>query len=129
METLNVLRPHPLPRNNYNPFTQTPLHDAYEECLKMETSAGTVADEDALVFPRCLGYLILELPHEAGVVIAHEIIECRSNFERMKSLSRFYIDHLIRLCEPSFTLDSQLPLNLLSSSTEQGAYPCFIGAL
>ncbi|KJA18783.1 hypothetical protein HYPSUDRAFT_69697 [Hypholoma sublateritium FD-334 SS-4] len=99
MSTLHILRPHPLPYNNYNPSTQAPLHDAYEECLMMEASVGT--DKDALVFPRCLGYLILELPHEAGEVVAHEVVDCHASFDRMRSLSLFYIDHLIRLFRQS----------------------------
>ncbi|KXN89770.1 hypothetical protein AN958_05310 [Leucoagaricus sp. SymC.cos] len=55
------------------------------------------ADKVALVLARCLGYLIRELPAEANGVVANEVVACNADFEKMKSLSQLYIDHLIRL--------------------------------
>ncbi|KJA28146.1 hypothetical protein HYPSUDRAFT_1091883 [Hypholoma sublateritium FD-334 SS-4] len=79
MATPNDLSPRALPRNSYNRSAQAPLHDAYEDCLMMEASAS-------------------------GEVVAREIVACHANFDRMRSLSRFYIDHLTRLyVEPAPT--------------------------
>lgn len=61
----------PLPPNAYDLSTQAPFHDAYEQCLMMETAAGS--DKVALVLAHCLGYLILELPAEANGVVANEV--------------------------------------------------------
>ncbi|KXN92720.1 hypothetical protein AN958_05741 [Leucoagaricus sp. SymC.cos] len=116
----------PLPPNAYDPSTQAPFRDTYEQCLMMEAAAG--ADKVALVLAHCLGYLIRELPAEANGVVANEVVACNADFEKMKSLSQLYIDHLIRLCESSFVLNRQRPLYLLSSSTKQRTYPSSIGA-
>jgi hypothetical protein len=97
--------PQPLPANPYNPNKEVPLHDAYSQCVMMETNAG---DEEALMLARCLGYLMLELPGEANKVLANEVVACNANFELMATLSQLYIDHLIRLCESCFAFNHQL---------------------
>jgi hypothetical protein len=64
-------------------------------------------DREALILSRCLGYLILELPREASEMVASEVVGCNASFEEMATLSRFYIDHLIRLCESYFGVNYQ----------------------
>jgi hypothetical protein len=98
------LPPQPLPANPYNPNKEAPLHDAYSQCVMMETNTG---DEEVLMLARCLGYLMLELPGEANEVMANEVVACNDNFEEMATLSHLYIDHLIRLCESCFAFNHQ----------------------
>jgi hypothetical protein len=94
-----TLRPQPLPATR---DTRAPHHAAYEQCLRMEADGGADSDTDTQMLARCLGYLLRELPHEAGGGVAQEIMDCGADFDKMKALARFYINHLIRLCEPFF---------------------------
>ena len=66
----------------------------------MEAEAGN--DVEAQMLARCLGYLITELPREAGESVANEVNEvvgCNSDFQKMADLAHLYINYLIRLCE------------------------------
>ena len=94
--------PQPLPVNPYDPNTQGHLHEGYSQCVMMETEAD--GDEESLMLTRCLGYLILELPHDAGELVAVEVIGC-PDFYDMEILAQLYIDHLIRLCESCFAFN------------------------
>ena len=96
--------PQPLPVNPYHPYKEALLHDAYNQCVMMETNA---ADEETLMLARCLGYLMLELPGEANGTVANEVVACNANFEEMATLSHLYIDHLIRLCESCLAFNHQ----------------------
>ena len=96
----------PLPLNPYNPNTQPSLHDAFDQCRQMEANALAGNDGEAQMLARCLGFLIQELPDDTGEIVAHEVIDCYANFEKMAELARLYIDHLIRLCE-SFVFNHQ----------------------
>jgi hypothetical protein len=98
------LPPQPLPANPYNPNKEAPLHDAYNQCVMMETNLNA-GDEEALMLARCLGYLMLELPGEANGTVANEVVSCNANFEEMATLSHLYIDHLIRPCESCFAFN------------------------
>ena len=74
----------------------------------MEAKAGN--DVEAQMLARCLGYLITELPREAGESVANEVNEvvgCNSDFENMADLAHFFINYLIRLCESYFALNHQ----------------------
>ena len=71
----------------------------------MEADAGN--DAKALMLARCLGFLMLELPHEPSEVVANEIIACNASFEKMAELAELYINHLIRLCESYFAFNQQ----------------------
>ena len=95
--------PQPLPANPYDPNAQAPLYEGYAQCAMMETEAG--GNGKNLMLARCLGYLILELPHDAGELVAFEVLDCSADFCKMKTLSHLYIDHLIRLCESSFVFN------------------------
>jgi hypothetical protein len=66
----------------------------------MESEAG--GNRETLMLARCLEYLILELPHDAGELVAIEVVECRADIYDM---SHLYIDHMIRLCESCFAFD------------------------
>lgn len=93
----------PLPTNTYDPSnsSQATFYCAYEQCLAMENA--TDANELDLIHARCLGYLILELPHAASLVVAKEVVSCHSDFGKMSELCEMYINHLFRPCE-SFSL-------------------------
>jgi hypothetical protein len=95
--------PQPLPVNPYDPNTEAPLYEGYTQCVMMETDAG--GNGKKLMLARCLGYLILELPHDAGELVAIEIVACNANFYDMANLAHLYIDHLIRLCEFCFAVN------------------------
>jgi hypothetical protein len=95
--------PQPLPVNPYNAITQISLHEAYRQCVMMETEAG--GNGETLMLARCLGYLILELPGESNQVVAHEVVACNADFQEMAKLSHLYIDHLIRLCKSCFSFN------------------------
>ena len=119
-----ALRPQPLPLNTYDLATEVAVHDAYEQCLMMEASAGTDTDH---MLARCLGYFIRELPNEAKELLVQDIVECAADCDKMKSLSWLYISHLIRLCEPFFMLnDSSATHSSLFSSTRQKLHPTVI---
>jgi hypothetical protein len=90
--------PQPLPENPYDSNTDAPLHDAYSQCVMMETVSDN--NQESVMLARCLGYLMLELPgSEARGFVANEVVACEANFDKMATLSQLYIDHLIRLCE------------------------------
>jgi hypothetical protein len=89
-----LARNQPLPPN---PFHDTPVRDAYQYCLDSEAAAG---DTDTVVYLRCLGYLLGELPSKAQSVLAHEILGCVAQGSKVDALGKFYVDHLIRLCMP-----------------------------
>jgi hypothetical protein len=89
--------PQSLPLNPYDPNTEAFLHDAFSQCMQMEADAGN--DGYAQMLARCLGFLMLELPHEASEIVANEILACYANFEKMADLAQMYINHLIRLCK------------------------------
>ena len=46
----------------------------------MEAEAGN--DVEAQMLARCLGYLITELPREAGESVANEVVGCNADFEK-----------------------------------------------
>ena len=71
------------------------------QCIMMEAEAGN--DVDAQMLTRCLGYLITELPCEAGESVANEVVGCNADLEKMTDLAHLYIDNLIRLCESYFS--------------------------
>jgi hypothetical protein len=97
--------PQPLPENPYD-FNEGPLHDAYSQCVMMETARDST--EENVMLARCLAYLMLELPgSEARELVANEIVACHSDFDDMAVLSHLYIDHLIRLCEFCFAFNQQ----------------------
>ena len=101
-------RRQPLPPNPYNFSTEAPLHDAYSQCIMMEAEAGN--DVEAQMLARCLGYLITELPREAGESVANEVNEVvgsNSDFQNMADLAHLYINNLIRLCESYFAFNHQ----------------------
>jgi hypothetical protein len=101
----------PLPENPFSVATDTPFHDAYEQCVLNEAGASTNAK--LLMYARCLGYLILEAPDDnARNHISHEILRCNGDSDTMNSLAEFYIQRLFRLCE--FILDLLNPLILSS---------------
>ena len=95
--------PQPLPVNPYDFNAQGHLHAGNAQCVMMETEAG--GNGKALMLARCLGYLILELPHDAGGLVAIEVLGCAADFEKMAILSNIYIDHLIRLCKSCFSFN------------------------
>lgn len=93
--------PQPLTENPYDPNTEAPFHDAYSQCVMMETAGDRT--EETVMLARCLAYLMLELPgSEAREIVANEVVACHSDFDDMAALSRLYMDHLIRLCEFKF---------------------------
>ena len=71
----------------------------------MEAEAGN--DVEAQMLARCLGYLITELPREAGESVANEVVGCNADFENMADLAHLYINYLIRLCESYFAFNHQ----------------------
>jgi hypothetical protein len=92
----------PLPPNPFHPENDVALHDAYQRCFDNEKEA-TLAGNTPLIYARCLGYLLLELPDEGRRVLAHEILEyVTQNSDNLDILGKLYVDHLIRLCM-SFT--------------------------
>ena len=105
---MSQVSPQPLPLNPYNPNTQALLHDAFDQCMQMEANALAGNDGKAQMLARCLGFLILELPHGASEIVAHEVVGCFAEFEKMAELAQIYIDHLIRLCESYFSFNHQL---------------------
>ncbi len=92
----------PLPPNTFQSVNEAALHDAYEYCLENESQIEA-GDTTTLVYPRCLGYLLRELPTEGQNVVAHEILGCVLRGSDMNELGKFYVDHLIRLCMPFIT--------------------------
>jgi hypothetical protein len=101
-----TLRPQPLPVNinNMNRDNQAPFYDAYEQCPRMEADTDADSDPDTQMLARCLGYLLRELPHDAGGVVAQEITDCGADVGKMQALSRFYINRLIRPCAKPFCI-------------------------
>jgi len=88
----------PLLPNPYHQLDQVNYHEAYNHCLQCEAEAGTTVTQ--LMFPCCLGYLILEAPTSAGRdMISDDILECKGNRDDMEALAQLYINHLLRLCE------------------------------
>ena len=74
----------------------------------MEAEAGY--DVEAQMLARCLGYLITELPREAGESVANEVNEVvgsNSDFQKMADLAHLYINYIIRLCESYFAFNHQ----------------------
>ena len=71
----------------------------------MEADAGN--DGNAQMLARCLGFLMLELSHEASEIVANEIVVCYTDFEKMADLAQMYINHLIRLCGSYFAFNHQ----------------------
>ena len=68
-------------------------------------------DETRHMLARLLGYLMIELgkiSDEARDVVAHEVVACVADFEKMDILANLYINHLVRLCESYFTPTCQL---------------------
>jgi len=95
-------RNQPLPPNTFHPVNETPFYDAYQCCLENE-SQTEARSTTKLLYARCLGYLLRELPTDGRNVVAHEILECVSQGSDMNELGKFYVDHLIRLCMPFIT--------------------------
>jgi hypothetical protein len=50
----------------------------------MEANAGADSATDTQMLARCLGYLLRELPHEAGGGVAQEIMDCGARRGRWK---------------------------------------------
>jgi hypothetical protein len=92
-------RNQPLPPNPFHSENDVALHDAYQCCFdnEMELTGAALAGPP-LIYARCLGYLLLELPDEGRRVVAHEILECRLQNSDVNMLGKLYVDHLIRLC-------------------------------
>ncbi|KAG2008013.1 hypothetical protein CC2G_013490 [Coprinopsis cinerea AmutBmut pab1-1] len=104
----------PLPPKPYDAVIDTAFHDAYASCVHHEAYAHSVqheanatsnvtSNDDALrlIWPRLLGFLILEAPTDVGRnAMAGEILECQGDPEKMDALARFYMDHLIRSDQP-----------------------------
>lgn len=91
----------PLPPNPFTQSNEGLFYNAYKCCLDMEHDHSN-PDDLYLVHARCLGYLITELPPNGRKAVADEINLCCKKDEDLKNLSEYYIDSLIRLCEPSF---------------------------
>jgi hypothetical protein len=86
ISTMPQQLPQPLPVNTFDPNTEAPLYEGYTQCVMMETDAG--GNRETLILARCLGYLILELPHDAGELVANEVVACNANFYDMATLAQ-----------------------------------------
>lgn len=98
MTTIPAVSPkEPLPQNPFHLHDQLDLHAAYDQCLASEHEAES---EQALIYARCLGYLLIELPMTRGQrMVAEDIILCNGNKDAMNCLAELYINHIIHLCE------------------------------
>jgi hypothetical protein len=95
-----------LPRNPFHPESLPDLHAAYAQCLVSENEARS---EEGLMYVRCLGYLLTEVPVTRGKhMVAKDIILCNGNKKAMDRLAQFYINHVIRLCESKVTKTGRL---------------------
>jgi hypothetical protein len=56
----------------------------------MESEAG--GNRETLMLVRCLVCLILELPYDAGELVAIGVVECRADIYNMSTLAHLYID-------------------------------------
>jgi hypothetical protein len=81
--------------------------------MQMEANAHAGNDGKAQMLVRCLGFLMLELPHEARETVANKVVGCSADFEKMAELAQMYIDHLIRLCESYFAFNHQHAISSL----------------
>ena len=89
----------PLPENPYDQ-NDSRIYEAYEQCLLSEAEANAENDQMALMYARCLGYLISEAPDDnSRNVVANEILGCEADSVRMDALAKLYIYHVVRLCE------------------------------
>lgn len=100
-------RNQPLPLNPFDQNNEGCLHSAYNCCLKMEYE-HLHCNDIFVIHARCLGYLITELPPKGRKAVSEEILVCSNKEEELRKLSEYYINTLIRICEP--------PLHLTISS-------------
>jgi hypothetical protein len=108
----------PLPLNPFHPGNLPDLHHAYNQCLTSESEAES---EEEVMYARCLGYLLIEVPTSRGKhMIAEDITLCNGDAKGMGRLAKLYINHIIRLCKSAFTkLDPHRNLDVCVSPTEQ----------
>jgi hypothetical protein len=114
-----VTRNQPLPQNPLQLQKHPVLQDAYTQCLLSERGAHSAQE---LMYARCLGYFLLEMPGpNARHMVADEIFLCECDKGKMEQLAQLYINHVIRLCEstsPSLDAHYSLDVRVQSERTK-----------
>jgi len=81
------------------------IHDAYNECLRLEKTLQELQDKgenatNNLVYVRILGYLIHFAPGDSGIeTVVQQIISCHGDDSKLLSVGQMYYDHYIRACK------------------------------
>lgn len=109
------VKPTPLPENPFHPYTQTPCHEAFDSCKRLEQSGSWDFLDDPrpdneplelvmlattpIAAARTLGYALIHAPTVEGREnLAGEVISCQDNQECLAGLAHLYIFGLIRIC-------------------------------
>ena len=96
MATIPVLPSnHPLGPNPYNPQTHPAWNSAYDQCFQLQ-----IFNPQLAMHARCLGYLIIEAIDDASRnYITEEILRCMADDDKLRDLTKLYVEHLFRFCE------------------------------